>query len=194
MSMQQQSAPATSAGHVSRLVYPPIVHVIWGIILLIAFILGSMLQVQTNEAWMLHAENPNMWIPNFNLFNQFPEFWNGQMDARHTVAFLFAWGVQIVMITCKIGLARVQVQVMKKYGGNLSSAEVLKSAKRRGAFWDFLSGLIVLGNSITDFLYAAGMGFLQQLAFTVVVFLTSFYAGTHGIQHIAAGVSDMSKN
>ncbi len=184
-----------STGHASRLVYPPIVHVVWGVILLAFFVFGCMIQVQTNEAFFLHSQDPSAWVPSFNVFAQFGLFLSGHMSSRQQVAFLGAWCIQVIMITAKIGLARVQVQVMKKYGGaSAASAEVIKSAKRRGAIWDITSGLIIIGNSITDFLYASGMGFIQQVVFTLVIFLTSFYAGTHGIQNIAAGVSDMSKS
>ncbi len=142
----------------------------------------------------LHADTKTMWIPNFNLFMQFPQFWSGKMDPHMTVAFLAAWCIQIIMLTTKIGLARVQLQVIRKYGANASHADLLKSARRRGCAWDILSGLIILGNSITDFIYAAGMGIVQQFVFAVVLFLTTFYAGTHGLQNIAAGISDMSKD
>src|SRR5712691_3149353 len=188
------SSSPVSVSHISRLAYPPIVHVVWGLFLLVVFVFGTMLQVQTNEAWMLHSENPSMWAPNLNLFLQFPQFWNGHMDAKHTVAFLFAWGVQVIMITCKIGLARVQVAVVKKYGQHLSHEDIAKAARRRGWVWDVCSGLIVLGNSVTDFFYASSLGLLQQIAFTVVLFLTTFFSGTHGIQHIAVGIEDMRKS
>jgi hypothetical protein len=200
--MSNTAAPTTGASsspasvHVSRFIFPPIVHVVWGIIQLGFFVFGSMVQVQTNESFMLHGLSGSKldWVPNFNIFLQFPQFWNGKMSPHMTVAFLAAWCIQIVMLTTKIGLARVQLQVISKYGAGASHADLLKSAKRRGRLWDILSWLIVIGNSVTDFIYAAGMGFVQQLVFTVVIFLTTFYSGTHGIQNIAAGVSDMAKD
>jgi len=188
---QRSSASAT---HVSRLVYPPIVHVVWGAILVLIFLLGCLIQMQTNEAWFLHAEDPSSWIPRLNFFLQFPAFWNGQLPANQSVAFLGAVCIQIVMLTAKIGMARVQLEMIKRYGsGNLSHEEIVRAANRRGWFWDILCNLIILGNSITDFLYAQPLGFLQSLVFTAVIFLTSFYAGSHGVQHLTIGIADMRK-
>jgi hypothetical protein len=99
------------------------------------------------------------------------------------------------MITNKIGLASVQVTMLKRYGGgNMGHVDVVKSARWRGGLWDILSNLIILGNSITDFLYASQLGLLQALVFTAVIFLTSFYAGSHGIQNLSAGLADMRKS
>jgi hypothetical protein len=180
--------------HASRLVYPPIVHIVWGSILLLFFIAGCMIQVQTNEAWFLHSSDPSAWIPNLNLFAQFPEFWSGRMSANQVVAFLGAWCIQIVLISMKIGLASVQATMMKKYGhGNTGHVDVQKSARWRGGLWDIVSGLIVLGNSLIDFVYALPLGWLQGLVFAAAIFLTSFYAGTHGIQNISAGLTDMKR-
>ncbi len=51
------SSPQASAAHqkqdVSLLIFPPIVHTIWGLILLAGFGLGMLMQVQSTEAWML---------------------------------------------------------------------------------------------------------------------------------------------
>lgn len=187
--------PATaSTTHASRLVYPPIVHVIWGAILIVIFLLWCLIQMQTNEAWFLHSEDPSAWIPRLNFFMQFPQFWNGDLGARQSVAFLGSVCIQVIMLTTKIGMARVQLEMVKRYGGgSLSHEEIVRAARRRGWFWDVLSNLIILGNSITDFIYAGPLGFIQQVVFAVVIFLTSFYAGSHGLQHLTIGISDMKR-
>ncbi len=195
--VMQKPAPSTGASvsHISRLVYPPIVHVIWGLLLIGVFVIGSMLQVQTSEAWMLNASDPGVWIPNMNLFSQFPQFWNGHMDAHHAIAFIFAWGVQVVLITCKIGTMRVQAHVMKKWGGSTSvHPEMVANAKHRGWGWDILSGLLILFNSIVDCIYAWSLGPIQAIVFMLVLFLNNFYAGTHGIQNVAGGIAEMRKS
>lgn len=193
--MQKPSPAGASVSHISRLVYPPIVHIIWGIILLGVFVIGSLLQVQTSEAWMLNTNDPGGWIPNMNLFMQFPQFWSGQMDAHHAVAFIFAWGLQIVLVTCKIGTMRSQSQVMRKWGGTSQAhPEMVTNARWRGWGWDIGSLLLLLFNSIVDGLYAWSLGPLQALVFTVVLFLNNFYAGTHGIQNLAGGIAEMRKD
>lgn len=196
MPEQTPAAGHNNSLHTSRLVYPPIVHVIWGAILVGFFIAGCMMQVQTNQAWFLKSSDPSAWIPNLNLFSQFPQFWNGQMSANQVVAFLGAWTIQVILITNKIGLAGVQAMIIRRYGGNgkTGHADVVKSGRWRGGLWDIVSGLIILGNSIIDFVYALPLGIPQGLVFTAAIFLTSFYAGTHGIQNMAAGLADMKRD
>jgi hypothetical protein len=186
------STSSTSRSHtdLAVLTFPPIVHVIWGLMLLAGMVIGTMMQVQTTQAWVLGVSAD--WHPNFNIFSQFPQFWNGGMDAAQFVAFIVGWGSQFVLMTIKIGLARAQTHVMQRYAHGIAPSDAaLRSARLRMGFWSLVSWGIVIGDSLTDWLFVSQMGFLQHLLYVLVLFLSTFYFGTWGIHNLAAGLDGM---
>ncbi len=85
------------------LIFPPWVHFLVGIIMLGAWIIGNIMQIQTTQAWILQSNLSTK--PDFTIFGQFAQFFSGAMDPRHVVAFVSAWGAQIILLCCKIGLS-----------------------------------------------------------------------------------------
>jgi hypothetical protein len=175
---------------ISMLVFPPIVHVVWGLVLIGGFILGMMMQIQSTEAWML-GESTQSLVPDFSIFQQFPDFISRHMAPGVSVAFLVAWSVELIYITLKIGTARPRAHAMRKYGVGTVTDAVVRSAAIRAAIWSVVSWGIFLFNAFTDWQYATSLGGWQQVAWIIVVGATTFYAGTHGIQQLSAGVSGM---
>jgi hypothetical protein len=177
----------------SILLFPPIVHVLFGIVLVSVFIIGCIMSMQTSEAWIRNLQNASL-APDFNIFGQFPRFFTGGMGEDESIAFVFAFTVQCVLLVSKIGLASVHARVAKKLGGNIpQTAAMQKSAKHRMSAWNWLSGIALALNAIADIVYAWHLGVWQALAFSAVMFLATFYLGTYGIQNIAAGI-DNAKN
>lgn len=173
---------------VSMLIFPPIVHTVWGMVLLVGFVLGMMLQIQSTEAWML-GEKAAALTPDISVFAQFPDFFSRHLPPDVSTAFLVAWAVELTYITIKIGTARPQSHVLRRYGGGSMSEAVLKSARIRAGVWSVLSWAILAFNAFTDWTYSTSLGGWQQLAFIVIVGCTTFFFGTLGIQNLVAGMS-----
>jgi hypothetical protein len=186
------TAPAPSGGAVdtSILLFPPIVHVLFGIVLECVFLIGCIMSMQTSEAWIMSLQHASL-APDFNIFGQFPRFFTG-MGEDESIAFVFAFIVQCVLLVAKIGLATVHARVAKKLGNVAPTAAMQKSAKRRMSAWNWLSGIALTLNAIADIVYAWHLGFLQSLAFSGVMFLATFYLGTIGIQNITAGMAGIN--
>src|SRR2546423_219915 len=181
-------ADASAKAEASVFTFPPIVHLVWGVLLIAGNVFGNMMQVTSTQAWFLHEDSN--WVPNLSLFGQFPAFFNGQMDPHQNVAFIASWGAQFVLMTTKIGLGYVQANTMQRYGNAAHISEhIVKAAKVRMGFWNGLSWLIILCDSILDWNFANTMGFWQQLLYVSVTFLTTFYSGTWGVQNIVAAFS-----
>lgn len=200
---KQAPAPQTTTGKAAAspaahqdtaiLIFPPIVHVIFGGVLLLIWILANMMQVQTSEAWFLGTESARNLIPNMTIFTQFGDFFSGHMGtAEQITAFVFAWLIQSVLLVTKIGLARVQMHVAKRYGNAAPTETMIRSARRRVSIWNSLSVIIIVLNSIADFSYVSHLGIWQQIAFVAVLTIATFYFGTFGIQNITAGISKMN--
>lgn len=167
--------------------YPPIVHIVWGIILLAGNIAGNMLQIQSTQAWFLGEKLD--WHLDFGIWSQWPLFLHGGMDAPHTVAFIGSWGAQFILMTSKIGTSFIQARALEKHGTSAHRVEsVVKEAVVRVGVWNFLAWGIILFDSLTDWNYSNGMGFLQQTFFVAVTFLLTFYCGSWGIMNIVSGI------
>jgi hypothetical protein len=175
----------------SILLFPPIVHVILGFVLVGVFVIGCIMSMQTSEAWIRSLQSASL-APDFNIFGQFPRFFTGGMGEDESIAFVFAFTVQCVLLVAKIGLATVHARVARKLGNIPQTAGMQKSAKRRMSAWNWLSGIALALNAIADVVYAWHLGFFQALAFSAVMFLATFYLGTFGIQNISAGMTNMN--
>lgn len=178
---------STTQQDTSILLFPPIVHVLFGIVLVGVFLIGCIMSMQTSEAWIRGFQQASL-APDFNIFGQFPRFFTG-MPEDESIAFVFAFIVQCVLLVSKIGLATVHAYVARKHGSVAPTVAMQKSARARMAAWNWLSRIALGLNAIADVVYAWHLGLLQAFAFSAVMFLATFYLGTFGIQNIAAGMS-----
>lgn len=187
--MSTSSAKGTEIGIMS---FPPIVHLLWGIALLIGNIGGNMLQVQSTEAWFLGTHNELQL--NFGVWAQWGDFGSGHMSGSMMIAFVAAWGAQFVLMTSKIGTSFVTSHsAMRNATVAHNVASLVKEAQVRVGLWNFLAWGIIIMDSLTDWNFSNGVGIGQQLFFVVVAFLTTFYFGTWGIMHVTAGINGMRK-
>ena len=187
---QQKTSPDTDT---SILLFPPIVHVLFGIVLVGVFLIGCIMSMQTSEAWIRSLQSASL-APDLNIFGQFPHFFTGEMGEDESIAFVFAFTVQCVLLVTKIGLASVHARVARKLGNVSPTAAMQKSAKRRMSAWSWLPGIALTLNAIADIVYAWHLGVWQALAFSAVMFIATFYLGTFGIQNISAGMTGMNNN
>lgn len=172
------------------MVYPPIVHIVWGGALLVANFVGNMLQVESTQTWVLGG-TPYLRL-DFGIWSQWPLFLHGGLSQYQTVAFIASWGAQFILMTSKIGTSFVAARSAQKHGTPAHKvATVVKEASIRVGFWNFLAWAIILFDSITDWTFANGLGFWQQLFFVAVTFLTTFFCGTWGVMNLVSGIGRM---
>lgn len=183
--------PAAKSQEVGIMTFPPLVHLTWGIILLLGNIIGNMLQVQSTQSWLLggHAD----WRLDWGVWSQWPLFLSGHMtEPRQIIAFIGAWGAQLILMTSKIGTSFVQSHVAQRHATAAHRTEsVIKEAAVRIGIWNFLAWGIIIIDSATDWGFSAGLGFWQQLFFVSVTFLMTFYFGSWGIMNIVSGIHRM---
>ncbi len=183
------TAPAKRT-EIGILAFPPLVHLIWGIVLLVGNIAGNMMQIQSTQAWFLGGKAD--WHLNLNIWSQWPQFLGGGMSPLEVVAFISSWGAQIILMTSKIGTSFVQANSAQKHGTAVHHTEgVQREARIRVNVWNIMAWLIILVDSITDWNFAGGVGFWQHLFFVSVTFLTTFYFGNWGIMNLVAGFNKM---
>lgn len=188
--MADATATTSPKADTSILVFPPLVHVVFGFMLLIVWLVGNIMSMQTSESFLLSIQNVRM-SPDLTIFAQFPQFFTGALSEDIAIAFVFAFVTQMVLLTAKIGLASVHARVNKKHGIAATEA-MIKSARARVWTWNVLSGMALILNAVADMVYSGHLGFFQSLFFSAVMFVATFYLGTFGIQNISAGMAGMN--
>ena len=178
--------------NVAVLMFPPLVHVMFGIGLEAVFTVGCVMSMQTTEAWILHQQSASI-APDLSIFLQFPAFFAGTLPMDAGIAFVAAFATQCVLLVTKIGLPAVHAQVARKHANRPVTEAMRKSANARMALWNFFSFVALAVNALADIVYSWHLGFLQALFFSAVMFVATFYMGTWGIQNITAGMTNYDK-
>lgn len=187
-----QTASPTSADDAVRgiMVYPPIVHLVWGGALLVGNLVGNMLQVESTQSWILGG-TPTLRF-DLSIWSQWPLFLHGGLSQYQNVAFIASWGAQFILMTSKIGTSFVAARSAQQHGTPAHRvASVVKEANLRVGFWNVLAWAIILMDSITDWNFASGLGMFQQLFFVAVAFLLTFFCGTWGVMNLVSGAGRM---
>ncbi len=137
--------------------WPPLVYFVLGVVCLLFWGMGTAVQVQTSEAWIMHANITD--FPTLATFGQLWDFFLGQLPAKVLVPFTFGWGVQLALILASIGI------------------ELPPHPRWRYLLcWGVVIALIGV-NSCGDFVYSGSYGIWGQLGFTGVILFVTFCVG-----------------
>ena len=174
---------------------PPIVYLALGLCVAAFWLGGNLMQIQTTQAWMLGgAVNGHTLVPSLHTFSQIGDFLNGKLSLRMAIAFLASWSIQRLETVCEVGIERSQLFVHKRFSRPETVSEsTAKVARDMAGFFRTASILLIGIDSISDFSYAAALGFWQQVLFTGVSFLTCFFFGIVAIHLITTGLSGLNQ-
>jgi hypothetical protein len=186
--VQAPQKPSGNPENTAILMFPSIVHVVFGIGLVGVFIVGCVMSMQTTEAWILSLQAAKM-TPDGSIFLQFPQFFDGSLSMDVGIAFVAAFATQCVLLVTKIGLPAVHAQIARKHVNKPVTDAMRKSARTRMVAWNFFSFVALAVNALSDIVYSWHLGFWQALFFSGVMFVATFYMGTWGIHNIVAGMT-----
>ena len=172
------SAP-TSPAPMSRGRSPLALLLVGGLVLLF-WLLASLLQIQTSEAFILHGPVVSF-VPDWGILKQPFDLLGGHSTPDLAKATLWGWGIESIYLVCVVGYEVAH--------------ESVKASNRHLASW-FRTGMIALiaFDAYTDFQYGnLASGFGGQLAFAAVTsFIVAFF-GVIGIRLIEAGLAEWSR-
>lgn len=166
------TAPAASSGNkLAQMTshWPPLVYIGVGLFCVGIWLLGTAIQVQTSEAWMMNV--PLTAFPTLAIFGQIIDVCKGTLPGNMVVPFSFGWGTQIALILASLGI------------------ELPKTPAWRYRLAIIATITLIAVNSAGDYNYSNGYGFWGQLAFTFVIFFMTFVVGILAIMcfmHAAA--------
>ena len=157
--MASSSTPAGSGSPVhSGLTDHPIGALVLGVGLLFFALWGITVQLTTSEAWFAGSSVSANIAPHFGILAQPVAFFQRKLTGMQLEAFTYAWGVEVVQFLFSTGLVFATMR------------------HNRVASWICLVGclLIMLLDSISDYLFNAAANGWQQVGFSLVVFMMAF--------------------
>ncbi len=165
---------SSSAGHGSFIAW---FIIILGFCFLGFFLLALMMQVATNEAFMLGGTPVVGYKPDWSLFLQIPALFLGQTSPSQSIAIVFGWGIELIYLGFIVGYDRMH-------------HAVTASGRTMATFFRVGSWGIVLFDIWTDANYGTlGSGMGGHIAFAVMIgFMVAFF-GTIGLSLIEYGWS-----
>lgn len=164
----------------SRRTNSPLPILLVGLALLAFWVLASVLQIQTSEAFILKGPAVTF-APNWAILRQPFDLMGGHLSTDLAKATMWGWGIELIYLVCIVGYEVAH--------------ESVKASNRHLASW-FRTGVIALiaFDAYTDFQYgnlASGPG--GQFAFAAVTaFIVAFF-GIVGVRLIEHGLSEWSR-
>jgi hypothetical protein len=158
--------PPASTNHPVRTLmqvatWPPLVYLLLGVVCLSLWLVGTSVQVQTSEAWMMHSS-----VTSVSTLSTFLQVWllvRGMLPQVDNVPVIFAWGVQFALIVASVG---IEMPPHPKWRYRLS--------------WGVVVVLIIV-NSCGDYFYSSAYGTWGQIGFTVVILFVTFCLGLFAV-------------
>jgi hypothetical protein len=148
----------------------PILKLILGVILILMFLLATMLQIQTSEAFILNGKAVGL-AANWAILRQPFELAQGTLSLDMAKAVMWGWGIECIYLVCVVG----EVTLSGRWHGWFKTGAILLVA------FDFYTDM-QYGNM------ASGLG--GQLAFAAVTsFIVAFF-GYLGLELIFKSIRD----
>jgi hypothetical protein len=166
----------------SRSTGSPLPKLLLGIVLLIFFVGGSLLHVQTSEAFF-SGGNPVSILPDFGILSQpFQLFGIGEkLTPRMAGAVMWGWGIELTFLICVVGYEVAHDAVA-------ASSQKMASFFRTGAI------ALVIFDGYADFNYGnIASGPWGQLGFTLMTGFAVCFFGTIGLRFIESGLADWNR-
>ncbi len=164
----------------SRRPNSPLPLLLIGLACIIFWLLASLLQVQTSEAFLLHGAVVTF-NPNWSILRQPVDLVQGHLSADMAKAAMWGWGIELIYLVCIVGY-EVAHEGVKATNRHL--AEV------------FTTGAVALiaFDAWTDFQYGQlASGVWGQVAFALITaFMVAFF-GIVGLRLIEHGITEWTR-
>ena len=164
----------------SRRANSPIPLLLVGLACVIFWLLASLLQIQTSEAFILNGAVVTF-NPNWSILKQPIDLVQGHLSADMVKAAMWGWGIELIYLVCIVGYEVAH--------------EGVKATNHHLAGW-FSTGAVALiaFDAWTDFQYGQlGSGVWGQVAFALMTaFIVAFF-GIIGLRLIEHGITEWTR-
>lgn len=172
------ATPARQAATKTRRGGSPIPKIILGLALLVFFVMGSILHIQTSEAFFSGGHTVGLFAPRWSIILQPVAFLQGTLSPRMAETVMWGWGIELVFLICVVGFEVAHESVA-------ANSSHMASLFRTGTL------VLVIFDGYTDFQYGnVASGFWGQLGFACITAFIVFYFGIVGYRLIEQGVRE----
>lgn len=212
MAEQAQAQPLGQDDHRQGLTaQSPITYLLGAVFFGAAFIFFTMLQITSTQDAVFGFLQISIHTPPGMTGPQLLEFINGTLDRNHTIATAIAWGVQCYLLQLAFPSDRAFLMAHKKYNTGMSKS-VSNKALLLAKLKTFVTWTLILGDVITDFMYAAaghamvgGMhffiipnitnpgGLLVALLYPIVICGVTVFFGAEAFHRLDAFLSELGR-
>ena len=172
--------PTAPAPAPTRRAHSPLPVLLVGLALLLFWVLASLLQIQTREAFILRGPAVTF-VPNWGILTQPVSLVQGHLTTEMAKAVMWGWGIELIYLVCIVGYEVAH--------------EGVRSSNHRLASW-FRTGAVALiaFDAYTDFQYGTlASGFWGQVAFALVTsFIVAFF-GIVGFRLVEHGLTEWNR-
>lgn len=142
-------------------------------------VLGTLLQIQTSEAFLLHGQIITF-APDWIVVGQPLTFLLGPLSITSAKAIVWAWGVEVLFLIVVLGYEVA-------HAGVVASHPRLARGFRLGTL-----ALLIL-NAVSDYSFGQiGSGALGHLGFALIIAFAILFLGVAGIRFLERAIAQMS--
>lgn len=175
---QTTTAPTRQPARPARKTGSPLPKILLGLGLILFFGMGSILHIQTSEAFFLGGHAVGLFAPKWSIVAQPVQFVEGTLSPRMAEAVMWGWGIELVFLICVVGFEVAHESVA-------SASARMASLFRTGTL------VLVIFDGYTDFQYGnVASGFWGQLGFACITAFVVFYFGVIGWRLIEQGLHE----
>jgi hypothetical protein len=149
----------------------PLPPLIIGLALLALWLVATLLQIQTSEAFLLNGPVVSL-VPNWGILMQIPDLVQGKLTPDLAKATLWGWGIELVYLMAMVGY-------------ELAHEGVSRANHQLASVFQTLSIGIVAFDAYMDFRYGSlASGFWGQVGFAAMTSFIVLFFGLVGLRFI----------
>jgi hypothetical protein len=150
-----------------------------GAVLIAFWLVATLLQIQTNESFILHGATVSF-RPDWSILRQPVGLMMGTLDVNTAKATLFGWGIELVFLIFIVGYEIAH--------------EAVRSNNKHLAGWFQTATIVIVGFDVyTDYLYGnLASGFWGQVLFAAMVGLIVLFFGIIGLRFLEHGITELT--
>jgi hypothetical protein len=169
--MSTHNAPTVVTPALKRQSGSPLPPLVIGLALLSLWLVATLLQIQTSEAFLLNGPVISL-VPNWGILTQVPDLVQGKLTPDLAKAALWGWGIELVYLMAMVGY-------------ELAHEGVYRANHQLAGMFQTVSIGIVAFDAYMDFRYGSlASGFWGQVGFAAMTSFIVLFFGLVGLRFI----------
>jgi hypothetical protein len=158
----------------------PLPPLVVGLALLSLWLVATLLQIQTSEAFLLNGPVVSL-VPNWGILTQMPDLVQGKLTPDLAKAAIWGWGIELVYLMAMVGY-------------ELAHEGVSRAHRKLAGVFQTVSIAIVAFDAYMDFRYGSlASGFWGQVGFAAMTSFIVLFFGLVGLRFIEHGFHEWHK-